>query len=68
MDIYLTNLKTKDRLQNVTFEINISGNEAPDAQNLVVTIRENIHSMTDEIAYQLAVALQQVFANTPTAA
>lgn len=68
MDIYLTNLKTKDRLQNVTFEINISGNEAPDAQNLVVAIRENIHSMTDEIAYQLAVALQQVFANTPTAA
>ena len=55
-------------IQNVTFEINVSGGEAPDAQSLVAVIRENIRGMTDEIAYQLALSLQQAFANTPTAA
>lgn len=55
-------------IQNVTFEINVSGGETPDAQSLVAVIRENIRGMTDEIAYQLALSLQQAFANTPTAA
>ena len=55
-------------IQKVTFEINVSGGEAPDAQSLVAVIRENIRGMTDEIAYQLALSLQQAFANTPTAA
>lgn len=51
----------------LTFEVNVSGGNTPDAQSLVATIKENIRSMTDEIAYQLALAIQQVFANTPTA-
>lgn len=51
----------------LTFEINAGGGNAPDAQTLVATIKENIRSMTDEIAYQLALAIQQAFANTPTA-
>lgn len=55
-------------IQNVAFEINVSGGETPDAQSLVAVIRENIRGMTDEIAYQLALSLQQAFANTPTAA
>lgn len=52
-------------IENLTFEINVSGGEAPDAQALVDTIRENVRGMTDEIAYQLAIAMKQSFANTP---
>ena len=52
-------------IQNLTFEINMNGADTPDAQSLVETIKENVRGMTDEIAYQLAVAMQQVYANTP---
>ncbi len=52
-------------IENLTFEINVSGGDAPDAQALVDTIRENVRGMTDEIAYQLAIAMKQAFANTP---
>lgn len=52
-------------IENLTLEINISGGEVPDAQALVEVIRENVRGMTDEIAYQLAAALMQSFANTP---
>ena len=52
-------------IENLTFEINVSGSNAPDAQAIVNTIREQVRGMTDEIAYQLAVALKQSFANTP---
>lgn len=54
-------------IQNMTFEINVNGGDAVDTQSLVETIRENVRGMTDEIAYQLAVAIQQVYANTPKA-
>lgn len=52
-------------IQNMTFEININGGDVTDTQSLVETIRENVRGMTDEIAYQLATAIQQVYANTP---
>ncbi len=52
-------------IQNLTFEINVNGGDAADTQSLVETIRENVRGMTDEIAYQLATAIQQVYANTP---
>lgn len=52
-------------IQNMIFEININGSDAADTQSLVETIRENVRGMTDEIAYQLATAIQQVYANTP---
>ena len=52
-------------IQNLTFEININGGDAADTQSLVATIKENVRGMTDEIAYQLATAIQQVYANTP---
>ena len=52
-------------IQNMTFEININGGDTADTQKLVETIRENVRGMTDEIAYRLAVAIQQVYANTP---
>ncbi len=52
-------------IENLMFEINVSGSNAPDAQAIVNTIREQVRGMTDEIAYQLAVALKQSFANTP---
>ncbi len=52
-------------IQNLTFEINMNGADTSDAQSLIETIKENVHGMTDEIAYQLAVAMQQVYANTP---
>ncbi len=52
-------------IQNLTFEINMNGADTSDAQSLIETIKENVRGMTDEIAYQLAVAMQQVYANTP---
>lgn len=55
-------------IQNVTFEINVNGGDLPDTQSLVELIKENIRNLTDEIAYQLAVSLQQVYANKPTIA
>lgn len=55
-------------IQNLTFEVNVDGAGAQDPQALVETIKENVRGMTDEIAYQLAVAIQQAYANTPTAA
>lgn len=55
-------------IQNVIFEINVNGGNMPDTQALVEMIRQNIRSLTDEIAYQLAVSIQQVYANKPTVA
>lgn len=55
-------------IQNVTFEINVNGGDLPDTQSLVELIKENIRNLTDEIAYQLAVSLQQVYANKPAIA
>ncbi|MDR2044144.1 MAG: phage tail tape measure protein [Clostridium sp.] len=55
-------------IENVTFEINVEGGETPDPQSIVQMIRENVTNMTDEIAYQIAMSLQQVFSNMPKAA
>lgn len=55
-------------IENITFEVNIDGSEAQDPQSLADAIRDNIRGMTDEIAYQLATALQQAYANTPKTA
>ena len=55
-------------IENLTFEVNIDGADAQDPQSLVDAIRENVRGMTDEIAYQLATALQQTYANTPKVA
>ena len=54
-------------IENITFEVNIDGG-GQDPQTLADAIRENIRGMTDEIAYQLATALQQAYANTPKTA
>ncbi len=52
-------------IQSLTVEINVDGGNAQNPQELAATIQENIRGMTDEIAYQLAAALKQAFANTP---
>ena len=54
-------------IENITFEVNIDGN-GQDPQTLADAIRENVRGMTDEIAYQLATALKQAYANTPRTA
>jgi hypothetical protein len=55
-------------IENVTFDVTVSGGEAPDADRLVEVIKENVRNLTDEIAYRLALALQQTFADLPLAA
>ena len=52
-------------IQSLKVEINVDGSTAQNPQELAAAIRENIRGMTDDIAYQLAVAMQQAFANTP---
>lgn len=55
-------------IEQLTFEVNVDGGCGTDPQALADAIRENVRGMTDEIAYQLATALQQTFANTPKTA
>ena len=52
-------------IENVTIEINVDGNSAQDLQELAEIIKKHIQGATDEIAYQLAIKLQQAFANMP---
>ena len=52
-------------IQSLTVEINVDGSNAQNPQELAEAIRENIRGMTDDIAYQLATAMQQVYSNTP---
>ncbi len=54
-------------IQNLNFKINVDGGENDNPQDLAEAIKANIRGMTDEIAYQLAAAMQQVYANTPKA-
>lgn len=54
-------------VDNISFEVNIDG-AGQNPQAIADAIRENIRNMKDDIAYQLATALQQAYANTPTAA
>ncbi|MCI8843885.1 MAG: phage tail tape measure protein [Oscillospiraceae bacterium] len=51
-------------IENVTIEINVDGG-AQDPQELAEIIKQYIQGATDEIAYQLAIKLQQAFANMP---
>ena len=48
----------------MTIEINVDGG-AQDPQELAEIIKQYIQGATDEIAYQLAIKLQQAFANMP---
>ena len=52
-------------IQSLTVEINVDGGSAQNPLELTAAIRENIRGMTDDIAYQLAEAIQQVYSNTP---
>lgn len=52
-------------IENLTIEINVNGGGAQDPQELAALIKETVGGMTDEIAYQLAIAIQQAFANLP---
>lgn len=52
-------------IQSLTFEIKVDGGNAQNPQELAAAIREHVRGMTDDIAYQLAVAMQQVYSNTP---
>lgn len=52
-------------IQSLTFEIKVDGGKAQNPQELAAAIREHVRGMTDDIAYQLAVAMQQVYSNTP---
>jgi hypothetical protein len=55
-------------IENVTFDVAISGGEARDENALVETIKENVRNLTDEIAYRLALSIEQTWANVPLAA
>ena len=55
-------------IQNVTFEISIDGNGAADTADIVEIIKANVKNLTDEIALNIAIALEQQFANTPLSA
>ncbi len=55
-------------IQNLILEIHVDGGSAQDPQTLAEAIKENIRGMTDEIAYRLAIAIQQAFANKPVTA
>ncbi|MFP3153138.1 phage tail tape measure protein [Lachnospiraceae bacterium ZAX-1] len=50
---------------NITFEVN-AGSGTASADTIMQTIKDNVASLTDEIAYQIAVSLQQAFANMGT--
>ncbi len=52
-------------IQSLKVEINVDGSTAQNPQELAAAIREHVRGMTDDIAYQLATAMQQVFSNTP---
>ena len=52
-------------IENITIEINLDGGSAQDPQELAELIKEKVLGMSDEIAYRLAIALQQTFANMP---
>ncbi len=54
-------------IQNMTFEININGGDTADTQSIMAVIKDNIRGLADDIAYQIATAIQQVYANTPLA-
>lgn len=52
---------------NISFEVRVDGG-GQDPQALTDAIQDKIRGMTDEIAYQLATALQKAYANTPKTA
>ena len=52
-------------IENLNFEINVDGAGEQDPKALADAIQENVRGMTDEIAYQLAIAMKQAYTNTP---
>lgn len=52
---------------NISFEIH-ADSPAENPEKLAEVIKDNVKNLTDEIAYQLALSLQQVFANMPKSA
>ncbi len=54
-------------ISNLTFSVNING-DAQNSEAIVGALKDNIKGLTDEIAYQLATALQQVYSNAPRTA
>lgn len=52
----------------LSFDVHIDGEKAQDAQSTIAALRENILSLTDDIACSIAVKLEQANANTPTVA
>jgi hypothetical protein len=55
-------------IDNVTFDVKIDSDSAADTERIVAVLKANIKNLTDEIAYSLALSLEQVFANLPIAA
>ena len=51
---------------SITFQVTIDG--ATDTESIMAMLKERAKDLTDEIAYNLAVSLQQVFANMPKTA
>jgi hypothetical protein len=51
---------------DVNFDVNLDG--ATDTASIIKILKDNIKNLADEIAERIAIALEQVFANKPTAA
>jgi hypothetical protein len=55
-------------IENVTFDVDIDADNSTSIENIVQIMKANIENLTDEIAYKIAMSLQQVFANMPVEA
>lgn len=55
-------------IDDITFEVKIESGAATNTESIVAILKANIKNLTDEIAHSIAVSLEQVFANLPTAA
>ncbi|MCL2087666.1 MAG: hypothetical protein FWH05_08765 [Oscillospiraceae bacterium] len=53
---------------DINFEVNIDSTSAFDSERIVQILKDNIGNLTDEIASNIALAIQKVYANLPTAA
>lgn len=55
-------------IANVSFEVHADSGSTPSTDSIIQIIKDNIENLTDELAYRIGTALQQVFANMPTVA
>jgi hypothetical protein len=53
-------------IANVSFEVNVDG--ASSADDIIKILRANVSNLTDEIANNIAISLEQTFANMPLVA